>query len=102
MSKITKQGDQTVVRPGRDIIASIAQEMRSELQTSIKEVVKEMVIDLREVKMIDSIGLGVLIATYNSLNQDGKKLTVTNASQDIFKLFQSLRLDQYIEVQKAG
>ena len=59
---------------------------------------KELVIDLAKVKTVDSVGLGLLIAAHNSLSGAGGKLTVTNASEDIYFLLKTMRLDQHFEV----
>jgi anti-sigma B factor antagonist len=44
------------------------------------------------------LGLGVFIATHNSLQARGGHLTVTNASPDMQQLFQLMRLDQHFTV----
>ena len=63
--------------------------------------IEELTLDLKQVKMIDSVGLGVIIAAHNSLRGIGGKLTVKNVSNDIYRLFKTMRLDQHFEVTKA-
>ena len=46
--------------------------------------------------MMDSIGIGVIIATHNSMKKNGGKLVIANASENIVKLFRSMRLDQHL------
>ena len=98
MSDITKQDNTTILKPNRDVIASVVQEFREELRERVSGGVSEIVIDLEGVKMVDSMGLGVIISTHNSLKKVGGNLTVTNASKDIYSLFQAMRLDQHFEV----
>ena len=61
MEEAIKQQKQTLIAPGRDIVASYAQELRRNLWSLIEEGVTDVTIDLAGVQMIDSIGLGVLI-----------------------------------------
>ena len=98
MIEISRDGDQTTVKPGEKIVASMAQELRKELLSLIKEGNTGLVVDMADVMMIDSIGVGILVATHNSLSENGGKLTVTNVSQDIYRLFKTMRLDQYLMV----
>ena len=89
------------VTPGIDIVASMAEEFRAELLKSVEEGVKELTADLDGVGVVDSVGLGVLIATHNSLQKNDGVFTVINASEDIYKLFKVMRLDRHFEVKMA-
>ena len=48
--------------------------------------------------MLDSSGMGLLIAAANSLAHSGGKLRVTNVCPDIFRLLQSMRLTARLNV----
>ena len=89
---------QNVIMPGRDIVAASAQELRRRLWSLMDEGIQGIIVDLTGVHMIDSIGLGVLISTHNTLKKKGGKLSVVNASRDLFSLFTAMRLDQHFEV----
>jgi len=90
------------VKPGKDIVASMVSELKKELQDMIvEEGVTELEIDLEGVEMVDSVGLGAFIATHNTLSQKNGKLTVINASDDIFSLFRTMRLDQHFEIHQG-
>ena len=54
--------------------------------------------DLDGVELIDSIGMGLLIAAHNSLMKNGGKLKVVNPSEDILRLLRTMRLDKHFEV----
>jgi anti-sigma B factor antagonist len=101
MSEINKDGSQVTVKPGRDVVASMANEFRAELNSQIQESPTELVIDLAGVEMVDSVGIGVIIATHNSLDQKGGKLKVVNIAEDIYGLFSTMRLDRHFIVEKA-
>ena len=90
-----------VIKPGKDVVASMAEEFKKNLLDLIKNGIKELVIDLSGVEVVDSVGLGVMIATHNTLSKSGGKLKVINASEDICRLFQTMRLDQHFEIQTS-
>jgi len=90
------------ISPQKDIVASMVADFKKELQNLIVEDgVTELEIDLTGVEMVDSVGLGAFIATHNSLSQKNGKLTVINASEDIFSLFKTMRLDQHFEIHQG-
>ena len=94
-------GEAKTVTPGKDIVASMAENFRFELLKFIEEGVKELTVDINGVGLIDSVGLGVLIAAHNSLQKNGGVFNVINASEDIYKLFKVMRLDRHFEVKMA-
>ncbi len=101
MSEIIKEQEQTIVKPATDIVASMASDFKGELKGVLDEGVQQLVIDLDQVEMVDSVGLGVFIATYNSLHQSGGSLTLRNASSDIRMLLKTMRLDKHFTVEAA-
>ena len=90
--------DEATLKPECDIVASKANELREELLLKINNGVQELAVDLENVNMIDSVGLGVLVSAHNSLSKAGGKLTICNASNDIYGLFKAMRLDQHFTV----
>ena len=96
-------GETTVktIKPNNDIVASMAENFKGELLKFIEEGVKELTVDINDVGMIDSVGLGVLIATHNSLQKNDGVLNVINASENIYKLFKVMRLDRHFKVAMA-
>ena len=83
MEEAIKQQKQTLIAPGRDIVASYAQELRRNLWSLIEEGVTDVTIDLAGVQMIDSIGLGVLITAHNSLKKKQGRLAIIHVSKEI-------------------
>lgn len=100
MARAMKKAKQKVVKPGKDIVASMVDGFRKKLLILIDKGNNDLRIDFTGVEMIDSVGLGILIATHNSLSKNGGKLTVTNVSEEIYGLFKTMRLDQHFEVRK--
>jgi anti-anti-sigma factor len=93
-----EKSDEKVIKPGRDIVASMAADFRQDLLKEVESGVKRLVVDLDDVEMVDSVGIGVLVAAHNSLSKNGGQMAVSNVSQDIFNLFKVMRLDQHFEV----
>lgn len=98
MSEIVREEGKTIVKPSENIADKMAQQFSKELLCELEEGCKELVVDLRSVTMVDSIGIGILIATCNTLHESDGKLTVINVSKDIYKLLKAMRLDQHFEV----
>ncbi len=89
---------ESVIKPDTDIVAPMVEGFRNTLLSFIDKGMNALILDLEAVKMVDSVGLGVIIATHNSLMKVGGKLTVKNVSEDIYNLFTTMRLDQHFEV----
>ena len=71
---------------------------KARFDTWLFAIARNLVIDLANAKMLDSSGMGLLIAAANSLAQMGGKVRVTNVSPDIFRLLQSMRLTLRLNV----
>lgn len=99
MSEIFNQGDQTVIKPGMDVVASMAEDFKNELLLAIDESQGDIVIDLEGSEMVDSVGIGVIIAAHNTLNQAGRQLKVINVNKDVYGLFTTMRLNRRFTVE---
>ena len=95
MSEIVKQGDTATIKPGCDIVASMVDDFKNELKGLAAGEYSRLIIDLTGTKMIDSMGIGVLIAAYNSLKKRDAQLELVNVSDEISGLLKSMRLNQY-------
>lgn len=102
MSDITKEVDQVIVKPGKDVVASMADEFKGELKSQLEGSSGGITIDLDGVQMVDSVGIGVIIATHNSLNNANRKLKVVNIAKDIYDLFTTMRLDRHFTLEARG
>ncbi len=75
-----------------DLVSSGIPELQAALKAQIQTGVTEVVFDLAATAMLDSSGIGLLIATSNSLARQQGRLSILNVSPDILQLLQSMRL----------
>lgn len=99
MIEITRENNKAIVRPaGEGIVAASIPELRIKMRGIVEEGVRELVVDLTDVQMVDSSGIGLLISAYNSLRKVGGRLAVIHASAEILELFQTMRMHQHFSV----
>ncbi len=91
-----------IITPGRDLIASMADEFRAEMNSLLQESPKEIQIDLSGVEMVDSSGISIITTSHNTIKKSGGMLRITNATSDIANLFSVMNLDRHFEVEEAG
>ena len=102
MSEITSSGDHMIIKPGVDVVASMADEFKQELLSIIDTSRGDIILDFLDVGMVDSVGIGIIIATHNTLEKAARKLKIINVTKDIFGLFSAMRLNKRFLVEAAG
>ncbi len=90
---------QVYITLDKNIVSSQAEEIKSELKQAIAPETQSLVLDLDQVEQVDSIGMGILIATYNSLRKENKAFKLVNVSENVYDLLQVMRLNQHFEIQ---
>jgi anti-anti-sigma factor len=99
MIVVTREDNKTVVRPsGDNIVAATLPELRSKLRGIVNQGVRDLVVDLAGVNMVDSSGIGLLISAYNSLRKVGGQLALIHVSADLLELFRSMRMHQHFSI----
>ena len=98
MSEIKKNGAESTITPQADIMSSNRDELRDELLELISEGTVRLILDLKKVNRIDSSGLSIFIATYNSLKNSEGVLELINVNENIKKLLTLTRLDRYVVI----
>jgi anti-sigma B factor antagonist len=68
-----------------------------EAKSMIEKGIKDLIIDLRQVDFINSIGLGVVIACRTSSIKAGGCLKLIGKGKNIMKYFQITELDKFFE-----
>ena len=90
--------DTATVRTEGDLVAATLHILRSRLRSMVELGIRHLTLDLNLTKMVDSAGIGLLIAAHNSLKKAGGELTVIHASKDILELFRTMRIQQHFSV----
>ncbi|MGV1098863.1 STAS domain-containing protein [Thiovibrio sp. JS02] len=98
MFEHNREGELDLVRISGNIVASNAGALKAQLAALLQNGAVQLRLDLAGVKLIDSMGLAVLIAAHNSLRKTGKRLEVSNVCQDVRKLLAAMRLDHHFEI----
>jgi len=99
MSVVSRAGSTVTVNPGQDLVSSAVPGFKEEMNALLAESPQELRLDLSGTGMMDSIGIGMVIAVHNSMKKKGGKLVVVNVSENIAKLFKSMRLDQHLNLE---
>jgi anti-anti-sigma factor len=97
-SLVTREGTNAVLQAGGDLVAATVPEFRAQLRELVQGGTRELVFDLAHTKMVDSSGIGLLMAAHNSLEKVGGKLLVVHASPEIRELFTAMRLNQHLTI----
>lgn len=92
----SRKTNKKTLKPGKDIAGSVAEELRIKLLKAIGKDINELAIDMKGINLIDSTGLGVLIAARNSFDQAGGLLRLMNVSENIGNLFKMIGVDRYL------
>lgn len=95
---MSDSAESNLIHPKGNIIAAVSRELREKMQQMINDGVKEITIDMADVELIDSTGIGVLIGIQNTLNSKSGKLYLKNVCNDIMKMLRIMRLDRHITI----
>ena len=83
-----------VVIPRRKSVdASVSDEFKKRMQDIVNSGTSLIVLDMQDISFIDSTGLGSIIATYKTLDQD-QTLVLCNISEGIQDIFKITKLDK--------
>ena len=102
MSREKKSLSKKTIKPGKKMDSSVIQSLREQILSYLNQGDKEITFDFNGVETIDSKGLSLLIAAYNSSMNIGGKIKIKNASEKISKFMNITRLDKYFEISSPG
>jgi serine/threonine-protein kinase RsbW len=96
---VIEQNDrQGSVKLTGDLTAVLVPDLQAGLKEMVNKGARELIFDLGSTTMLDSSGMGLLIAAANSVAPNGGSVRVTNVCPDIFRLLQSMRLTTRLNV----
>lgn len=97
---MTTQNLQSHLQFTSDIVAAQVPELRQQIRALVESSEGGLVLDFTHVHMVDSIGIGLLIAVYNTLRKTGRELRLVHVSPDVFDLFRTMRMHQHFSISK--
>lgn len=94
MSSYRMERNDTACRVSIDggFTAVLVPELQQVLKQEVEGGTRLLTVDLADTHMVDSSGIGLLIAASNTLAQKSGKLAVVNVSPEILRLLRSMRL----------
>ncbi len=98
---VQRSGTTLIVVPHGVLGADLVGELRPEVRKHIEGGATEVILDFRDTRVLDSSGVGFLIATQNSLQKTGGKLHVIEVKADMYRLLASMRLDRHFTIEIA-
>lgn len=84
-----------------DVVATHIPALRLRLRAFISGGIRQLSLDFSNVHMVDSAGIGLIIATHNSLQKLGGVLELTGVAPEIGDLFQGMRMHQHFRISGA-
>ena len=91
-------GDRMVVIPEGKITTANAQDFRKELLGLVEDGNTNLVIDLKNVDILDSQGLAVFIMCHKSVSERDGSLTVITENADFRGLFEMMNMSEQFRI----
>lgn len=86
------------IKPDGNLVASTIEKVKKEIIQIIEMGHVQITIDLEAVEVVDSSGIGILVATFNELKEKKGSLSIINTGENIMKMFKIMRLDTHISI----
>jgi len=95
MIRVSEKDKEVIVTPTGDVVAEHVEELKNEIVELVHYEYKHIIVDFKNVEMIDSMGIGMLVSTKNSLKRIDGELTVMNLTNDIMEMFKLMNLEKH-------
>ncbi len=96
--QIIQNGAQATIVLGEKLVAADVPSLKEDLKRLLGQGVKSLTMDCDRLAVMDSTGIGCLVAAHNSLSKVDGSLALTQVSSDIHELLCSMRLDRRINM----
>jgi len=97
-----------VLRPGCSLAlagrlgSATVGDVRTALGDAIDSGVEDLLVDLREVELVDATGLGVLVGSHRRAERAGRRLVLRNVPERIDRLLVATRLHRVLTVDRPA
>lgn len=77
----------------------ITNEVRDEIDNILlSKPIKNIIFDFRNIKFMDSSGIGVIIGRYKKISVEGGKVSIINANERVEKVFNLSGMNKIIDI----
>ena len=95
---VRKQGESVIVNlDGRLALGGPVDELRARWTEALAGGAKEIILNLANVTMVDSSGIGTMIRCHSAVTAAGGKLKIVGANNTVRQAFRITRLDKVFE-----
>lgn len=91
-----KQGDATVLRVSGELDAVSVVELRPTLDKLVEEKAKRILVDLSELRLIDSSGVGAIVSLFRRVRTHGGTVELVGVQDQPLAIFRLLKLDRVL------
>jgi anti-anti-sigma factor len=99
---VQKNGPKSVVLLEGDLTITQVNDLRAAVTGEIGAGANEVVFDIARTRLLDSSGIGLLIAAGNTMAKKSGIVRVINAAPELVRLFQSMRLVSRLNVSQRA
>ena len=92
------EGEVTTLKIEGTLDAVTAPELRPVNEALVNEMRKEVILDLEELRLIDSSGVGVIVSLFKRVRAYGGQVRITGLKDQPRAIFRLLRLDRVFPV----
>lgn len=101
IQQVRQEGDATVVQVTGRLDASVAPDMKEELQDLIEQGCTKLVLNLEDVNFIDSSGLGVFVSCLRRAATKGGDLRLAEVPEFTRSIFELTRLTRVFNIRES-
>ena len=94
----TDQGDRTTLKIDGSLDAVSTPDLRPLIETSVAEKRPQIEIDCGSLRLIDSSGVGAIVAQYKRIRAQGGRVSVIGLRDQPLAIFKLLRLDRVLSI----
>jgi anti-sigma B factor antagonist len=98
----TDQGDETILQIKGELDALSAGQLRPQLDQVVEDDRKRVTVDLSELRLVDSSGVGALVSLYKRVRAAGGSVRFTGVTAQPLVIFKLLRLDLVFELEQEA
>lgn len=92
-------------RQNGDLTSTNSERLSKDLKSAVDSAHLQnatVVLDLTSAKMVDSVGLNLIVTALRAIQNFGGKMCIEYSNQNVYRTFVFTRLDKHVELVKIG